>query len=105
MRFASGPSLRAVCSGWSPSNYAWPALYFVDAQGRIRHHHFGEGDYEMSEMILQQLLTEAGSGGQRFASQDAAVNTIRQWTSLSGIDLKDDRLSLISPSAAAKRPP
>ena len=30
-------------------NHYWPALYFVDAQGRIRHHHFGEGEYEQSE--------------------------------------------------------
>jgi thiol-disulfide isomerase/thioredoxin len=44
-------------------NRYWPAFYFVDAQGQIRHHRFGEGDYEMSEMILQQLLTEAGSSG------------------------------------------
>jgi hypothetical protein len=43
-------------------NHYWPVFYFVDAQGQIRHHRFGEGDYEMSEMILQQLLTEAGSG-------------------------------------------
>jgi thiol-disulfide isomerase/thioredoxin len=42
------------------NNY-WPALYFIDAQGRIRHHHFGEGSYEQSEMIIQQLLTEAGN--------------------------------------------
>jgi thiol-disulfide isomerase/thioredoxin len=41
-------------------NHYWPAFYFVDAQGRIRHHHFGEGQYEQSEMILQQLLAEAG---------------------------------------------
>ncbi len=44
-------------------NHYWPALYFVDAQGQIRHHRFGEGDYGQSEMILQQLLTEAGVGG------------------------------------------
>jgi thiol-disulfide isomerase/thioredoxin len=43
-------------------NHYWPALYFVDAQGRIRHHQFGEGDYEQSERVIQQLLTEAGSG-------------------------------------------
>jgi thiol-disulfide isomerase/thioredoxin len=49
---------------WSAfDNHYWPALYFVDTQGQIRHHRFGEGDYEESEMILQQLLTEAGSGG------------------------------------------
>src|SRR5437870_6771841 len=42
------------------ANNYWPALYFVDAQGRIRHHRFGEGDYERSEMIIRQLLADAG---------------------------------------------
>ncbi|MBP0590108.1 cytochrome c biogenesis protein DipZ [Paraburkholderia sp. LEh10] len=41
-------------------NQYWPAHYFVDAQGRIRHHHFGEGEYEQSEKVIQQLLAEAG---------------------------------------------
>ena len=45
------------------ANHYWPALYFVDAQGKIRHHQFGEGDYERSEMIIQQLLNEAGIPG------------------------------------------
>jgi thiol-disulfide isomerase/thioredoxin len=44
-------------------NHYWPALYFADAQGRIRHHHFGEGAYGQSEMVIQQLLAEAGSTG------------------------------------------
>jgi thiol-disulfide isomerase/thioredoxin len=42
-------------------NHYWPALYFADAQGRIRHHHFGEGEYQQSEMVIQQLLVEAGT--------------------------------------------
>jgi thiol-disulfide isomerase/thioredoxin len=44
-------------------NEYWPALYFVDAQGRIRQHHFGEGEYERSEKIIQQLLSEGGNAG------------------------------------------
>jgi thiol-disulfide isomerase/thioredoxin len=44
-------------------NEYWPALYFVDAQGRIRHHQFGEGDYDQSERVIQQLLAEAGATG------------------------------------------
>jgi thiol-disulfide isomerase/thioredoxin len=44
-------------------NHYWPALYLVDAQGRIRAHHFGEGAYEQSEMMLQQVLAEAGLDG------------------------------------------
>jgi len=43
-------------------NQYWPALYFVDAKGNIRHHQFGEGEYEQSELIIQQLLAEAGTG-------------------------------------------
>ena len=44
-------------------NQYWPALYFIDAQGRIRHDKFGEGDYEPSERIIQQLLAETGIDG------------------------------------------
>jgi cytochrome c biogenesis protein CcdA/thiol-disulfide isomerase/thioredoxin len=40
------------------NNY-WPAHYFVDARGNIRFHHFGEGEYEKSEQVIQQLLEEA----------------------------------------------
>jgi thiol-disulfide isomerase/thioredoxin len=42
------------------NNDYWPAHYFIDAQGRIRAHHFGEGDYAGSERIIQRLLAEAG---------------------------------------------
>jgi cytochrome c biogenesis protein CcdA/thiol-disulfide isomerase/thioredoxin len=42
------------------NNQYWPAHYFIDATGRIRAHHFGEGNYEESEQIIRTLLTEAG---------------------------------------------
>jgi thiol-disulfide isomerase/thioredoxin len=42
------------------NNNYWPAHYFIDAEGRIRHHHFGEGDYDNSERIIQLLLSQAG---------------------------------------------
>ncbi|PYY66592.1 cytochrome C biogenesis protein, partial [Pseudomonas jessenii] len=43
------------------NNEYWPAHYFADAQGRIRYHHFGEGAYDESERVIQQLLREAGA--------------------------------------------
>jgi thiol-disulfide isomerase/thioredoxin len=66
-------------------NEYWPALYFVDAQGRIRHHHFGEGEYEQSEMIIQRLLAEAGVGGigQELVSADGrGAEAAADWDSL-----------------------
>jgi thiol-disulfide isomerase/thioredoxin len=45
------------------NNHYWPALYFVDAQGRVRHQQFGEGEYEQAERYIQQLLAEAGAAG------------------------------------------
>jgi thiol-disulfide isomerase/thioredoxin len=44
-------------------NQYWPALYVVDARGRVRQHYFGEGEYERSESSIQRLLTEAGAAG------------------------------------------
>jgi len=43
------------------NNHFWPALYLADAAGRIRYHHFGEGEYAMSEMAIQQLLRDGGA--------------------------------------------
>ena len=43
------------------ANHYWPAVYLADAAGRIRYHHFGEGEYAMTEMAIQQLLAEAGA--------------------------------------------
>ncbi len=66
-------------------NHYWPALYFADAQGQVRHHHFGEGEYQRSEMIIQQLLAEAGSGdtGRELVSPDAGgIEATANWASL-----------------------
>jgi hypothetical protein len=43
------------------NNEYWPAHYFIDAEGRIRYHHFGEGNYAQSEKVIQALLREAGA--------------------------------------------
>lgn len=48
----------AIWKGFN--NEYWPAHYFIDPQGHIRHHHFGEGEYQQSEDVIRQLLTEAG---------------------------------------------
>jgi thiol-disulfide isomerase/thioredoxin len=66
-------------------NHYWPALYVVDAQGQVRHHQFGEGDYQQSEMILQQLLTEAGADGidpNPVTVQASGVEAAADWDSL-----------------------
>jgi thiol-disulfide isomerase/thioredoxin len=44
------------------NNHYWPALYLFDVEGQIRHHHFGEGEYVRSEIMIQRLLDEAGIG-------------------------------------------
>jgi thiol-disulfide isomerase/thioredoxin len=66
-------------------NQYWPALYFVDSQGRVRHQHFGEGAYEQSEMIIQRLLAESGVGGigDDLVSVDArGLEVAADWSSL-----------------------
>ena len=52
---------HAVWRGFN--NEYWPALYFADVKGKIRHNQFGEGEYEQSERIIQKLLAEAGGSG------------------------------------------
>jgi len=56
-------------------NQYWPAHYFIDAQGRIRFHHFGEGEYERSEQVIRQLLEEARTGG---TADESARNAAHQ---------------------------
>jgi thiol-disulfide isomerase/thioredoxin len=66
------------------NNHYWPALYFADAEGNIRHHHFGEGEYEQSEMILQRLLIEAGGevGDEVVSVKPQGLEVAADWGSL-----------------------
>jgi thiol-disulfide isomerase/thioredoxin len=70
------------------SNQYWPAHYFVDAIGNIRHTHFGEGEYERSERVIQQLLAEAGETD---AVTDVVVDPRAE-----GAALASDQLSVLS---------
>ena len=60
------------------NNEYWPAHYFADAQGRIRYHHFGEGDYAESERVIQQLLREAGAKTVADGLINADANGVQQ---------------------------
>jgi Thioredoxin like C-terminal domain/AhpC/TSA family len=67
------------------ANHYWPALYLIDAEGRIRHHRFGEGDYDRSEVIIRQLLADAGADeiGEGFAPVDPRGPEVQaDWDSL-----------------------
>jgi thiol-disulfide isomerase/thioredoxin len=67
------------------NNQYWPALYFIDAQGHLRHHQFGEGSYEQSEKVIQDLLAEAGASGidRKPASVDAGgIEAAADWSNL-----------------------
>ena len=66
-------------------NAYWPALYVIDAQGRIRHHHFGEGAYEQTERMIQHVLGEAGIGGigpELVAVEARGLEAAADWGSL-----------------------
>jgi thiol-disulfide isomerase/thioredoxin len=66
-------------------NHYWPALYLVDAEGRIRYRRFGEGDYEEAERVIQRLLFEAGdeSVGEDLVAVDArGLEVAADWSNL-----------------------
>ena len=56
------------------NNRYWPAHYFIDGKGRIRHHHFGEGEYAESERVIQELLKQ--NGAQLIAANTVTVSGI-----------------------------
>jgi cytochrome c biogenesis protein CcdA/thiol-disulfide isomerase/thioredoxin len=69
-------------------NQYWPAHYFIDARGDIRHTHFGEGEYDVSERVIRQLLAEAGT---------AALPTGLVAATGEGAALPSDELHVLSP--------
>ena len=79
-------------------NHYWPAVYIADADGRIRHHQFGEGGYEECERIVQQLLREAGGDG---ISDDLVRGPLRRDSSFRPIG-RTSRLP--SPISGTSRP-
>jgi thiol-disulfide isomerase/thioredoxin len=69
---------------WSAfANRYWPALYFADADGRIRHHRFGEGEYEYSELVIQLLL---GTGGDLTPVRGEGIEAAPDWENLRSLE-------------------
>ena len=67
------------------ANSAWPAVYLIDAQGRVRYRHLGEGEYDRTERMIQQLLAEAGkaaAGSGLVAPEGRGVEAAADWASL-----------------------
>ncbi len=67
-------------------NEYWPAHYLIDAQGRIRHQHFGEGAYQETELMIQTLLKEAHQG--RLAIGDALVQVAGSGATAAAADME-----------------
>jgi thiol-disulfide isomerase/thioredoxin len=89
-------------------NVAWPALFFVDAQGRTRHHHFGEGQYEQSARFIQKLLAEAGATGishDLVSADGVGAEAAADWASLRSPEnyLGYERTELFASSGGAVR--
>jgi thiol-disulfide isomerase/thioredoxin len=65
-------------------NQYWPALYFVDGRGKVRDHHFGEGEYEQSENTIRKLLADAGATGlpERVTVEAVGVEAPADWNDL-----------------------
>jgi thiol-disulfide isomerase/thioredoxin len=78
------------------ANHYWPAAYFADAEGRIRHHQFGEGGYEECERVIQRLLRASGRDG----APDDLVGIVPD-----GIEAQADWSNLRSPETYLNEPP
>jgi hypothetical protein len=92
-------------------NQYWPALYFIGPQGRVRHWQFGEGSYERSEMMIQELLAETGVGGiahEPVSVEARGIEAAADWSNLKspenyvGYERTD---SFVSPGGAVRDQP
>ncbi len=79
------------------NNQYWPALYLVDAQGRVRHHQFGEGGYAATERALNELLREAQAPSAATAPANNAKVNASVTPDTQGLGLPADTASLRSP--------
>jgi thiol-disulfide isomerase/thioredoxin len=89
MRVAYPVAIDSDYAVWRAfSNNAWPAVYLIDAQGRVRYRHLGEGEYQRTEETIQQLLVEAGN---------ADVNRQLVTVEARGVEVGADWATLRSP--------
>jgi thiol-disulfide isomerase/thioredoxin len=83
------------------ANQYWPALYIADAEGRIRHHEFGEGGYDKSEHVIRQLLTDAGAVDLPAAADPVELNGIEAPADWSDVRSPETYLGLARASGFA----
>ena len=83
-------------------NQYWPAKYLIDANGQVRYAHFGEGDYDVTEVAIRSLLAEAGAGELGARAGPPARRGARQADDAGDLPRRGARRAL-APAAAARR--
>jgi cytochrome c biogenesis protein CcdA/thiol-disulfide isomerase/thioredoxin len=81
------------------ANQYWPAHYFIDAKGRVRYFHFGEGEYDVSERVIQSLLREAGAKVGGMVSRPAPQLESQTAETYLGYDRGQGFVSAVNPMA------
>ena len=80
------------------NNEYWPAHYFIDGKGRIRYHHFGEGEYEQSEDVIRELLKQNGAASLSAETMSAKTMSAREInSSATGVEAPPDKIDNRSP--------
>ena len=86
MRVAYPVALDSDYAVWRAfGNTAWPAVYLIDAQGRVRYRHLGEEEYERTERMIQELLAEAGkapAARDLVAAEGQGLEAAADWANL-----------------------